>query len=978
MRFLQSPFHRLRTAPRAARGLLIGVLCAFLVQGLFAIGWLDGLERGTLDALFRLRGPHFGAPQIVLVMADDATVAHYKQWPLPRGAHADLVRHLNKAGAKTIAFDLLFATASASKRDDADFVRACGEAGNVVQACAFHLAQDSSTPAPITSSGIVGKPNARFALNGNSQSNPRSHIPSAVWMNAPQPALMRSAPAIGHINIHPEKDGVLRRIPHALDYRGQLYPSLALAAATHYLDLKPAEVRVQNSELRLRGEQNGPRLLPLDRGGETWVNWSGGYRTFPTFSMLQVLSGQVPPEVFKNRIVFVGAIAQGTFEWRATPFSPSQPAVELQANALDNILLQRPIRIASDSVRFFLAFFLAAFTGALIAPRRDLGATLVLLGICLLAWLLALVCFARYSFYLPFAPAILAVALTYSLAMAINYREEWEANWRADAAVSALARGGALMMSGRNRARLENVISATAREALQANEIYLILDQHQNQNDQVHEIENAVRQHSRSLFHPQSKQDKTRAFLKGHAGPKGKTTWVAAPILTTDAGQNSDENTGANTGHSKPQAHRTQRGVLVAVGRGEGRAFTSRDAAIMETLAEQAALALESLEYYELLQSRVELANRDLREAYGVLASQSARFMAAVESMDDAFLICDADHRAVFVNGAAYVVLREATPQLGDCLPEFFTEHGLPQLAELFGELKESDDSSHQEYSVGERVLAVQLSSLAENGAETDDRTGSMLIVSDVTSQRELDRMKTDFVGFVAHELRSPLGIIMGYASLLQQSDVPAKDDPAGALQNEVLSAIDRQCRRLNRLVNDLLDIARLDAGHTLDILAADIDLVALCERVLEMQRATVTNPNMNLSFECSAPAIKVFLDPDRVEQILVNLLSNAIKYSPDGGAIVVSLTEENELVQLRVRDCGMGMTREQTENLFQKFYRTPEVKTRGIKGTGLGLFLVKQLAQAHGGDISVQSEPGKGTTFCVTFPRSSAFSQKA
>src|SRR5688500_10849801 len=113
MRFpiVRSPFQFLRTAPRSVRGMILGVLCAFVVQGLFALGWLGGMERGTLDSLFRLRGPHFGASEIVLVMADDATVSHYKQWPLPRRVHADLVRHLKTAGAKTIAYDLLFPTA---------------------------------------------------------------------------------------------------------------------------------------------------------------------------------------------------------------------------------------------------------------------------------------------------------------------------------------------------------------------------------------------------------------------------------------------------------------------------------------------------------------------------------------------------------------------------------------------------------------------------------------------------------------------------------------------------------------------------------------------------------------------------------------------------------------------------------------------------------------------------------------------------
>jgi len=997
LRFLRFLFQRLRLAPRALRGAIIGLLCALVMQVLVAAGWLQGLESGTFDALFRLRGPRFGASEIVLVMADDATVSRYKQWPLPRRVHARLVRDLKKAGAKTIAYDLLFATPSGAADDD-DFARACREAG-VVQSCAFHLAQGSQANFPVSAAGIVGEPAARFALSGKTENNPDTKIPSAVWMNAPLPELMSAAPTLGHVNIHPEKDGVLRRVPHVLDYRGRLYPSLALATAIDFLDLKPSDVRVEKGALQFSGRA-APRRLSLDAGGETWVNWAGGYRTFATFSMVEVLDGKVPPEVFKNRIVMIGATAASTFEWRATPFSPSQPAMELQANALDNILLQRPLTVTPDWVRLLLMVFLATITGALIAPRLELSATLLFFGIGVLAWIAAWFCFARENLYLPIAPALLASALTYSLAMAINYREEWEANWRADASVAALARGGALMISGRNRAELEAVIRDTAREALQAEEAHLIFDlpdensfaensfaenslagDSPGQNSaSLQAIARHAAQNRHAVFHPAassaaiSARDKKPLSspppaAKGSPFAGSEATWVAAAIGAKNNNGNRNHAGKENQNNTKP------RGILIATGRREGRAFTARDAAVMETLADQAALALESLEYYELLQSRVDLANRDLSEAYGVLSSQSARFMAAVESMDDAFLICDASHRVVFVNGAAQSVLRESTPDLGDHLPQVFQNGGWPQIAMLFDELEKAPDSLRREYSLDARVLSVHLTPLTET--ENSARAGAMLMVSDVSSQRELDRMKTDFVGFVAHELRSPLGTIMGYASLLQQSAMQKENDPAADLQAEATGAIDRQCRRLNRMVNDLLDIARLEAGHKLDLRRADIDVVDVCKRAIESQRAAMSGSLFNLSLQCDLPEVKLFADPDRIEQILINLLSNAVKYSPSGGEVVLSLTqsavENKNEIQISISDQGMGMTREQVENLFQKFYRTPEAKARNIKGTGLGLFLVKQLVESHDGTIAVESEPGKGTTFRIILPRRAA-----
>ncbi len=111
-------------------------------------------------------------------------------------------------------------------------------------------------------------------------------------------------------------------------------------------------------------------------------------------------------------------------------------------------------------------------------------------------------------------------------------------------------------------------------------------------------------------------------------------------------------------------------------------------------------------------------------------------------------------------------------------------------------------------------------------------------------------------------------------------------------------------------------------------------------------------------------------MDPDRLEQVVTNLVSNAVKYSPDGGAVTVALEESDADVVLRVADSGMGMTPEQQAHLFQRFYRTPEAQARGIQGTGLGLYLVKQLVEAHGGHIEVASEPGRGSIFTVSLPK--------
>jgi signal transduction histidine kinase len=172
-------------------------------------------------------------------------------------------------------------------------------------------------------------------------------------------------------------------------------------------------------------------------------------------------------------------------------------------------------------------------------------------------------------------------------------------------------------------------------------------------------------------------------------------------------------------------------------------------------------------------------------------------------------------------------------------------------------------------------------------------------------------------------------------------------------------------------MIGELLDVSRLEAGKALDLRVGPLDLVALCNAVLEGQRAALQGKS-GYQLQVTDPGGPAWIvaDADRMEQIVVNLVSNAVKYSPDGGKICVDIEDPGGCVILRISDQGMGMAPEQMKNLFQKFYRTPDARRSGIKGTGLGLYLIKQLIEAHGGTISVVSAPGQGTAFTVELPK--------
>lgn len=977
--------------PRPMRGLLLGAACALLIQSVAVIGWLDGLNRGTLDALFRARGSRFPAPQIVLVVANDETIARYNAWPLPRRVYAELVRHLRRNGAKTIAFDMLFSEPSPRAGDDSALSTACRGAGNVIQAGAFHLENIFNPEPPVGTTTLSAHSTARFTLSENVKTSNAalSSLPSAVWMSTPISGLQQSAPLLGHINVHLQRDGAMRLIPHVIRFRNELYPSLALAAAAHYLEIPAQRITVAPTEILIAG-----RRLPIEADGETGINWAGGNGTYPTYSISQVLNGQVPRDALQNKIVLIGATAVASYEFRATPFSNLQPAIEVQANALDNILENRPLYFTSPWARFALLLGFALLAGLLIAPRLDLGGTLLLFSLCGVLWLAAWRTLAAYDLYLPIAPPILAALLTYALAMAINYRQEWETNFRADAAVATLARGGALLALGHSRAHAHDVIRTTAREALCADEVLLVL--RSSQDELLCTIAEKLNRRHRAViypfprrssaqeksFSPDADLEKTLCLLSERLRPEHAASGILPSIVATPI--RPSRASISDTGEHLPPIT----GALIAVGARGMHRFCFRDATLLEMLSEQASLALENLEYSELLRGRVELANQDLSAAYAVLTEQSAKFMAAVESMDGALVLCDATGHAIFVNSDATQTLASATPQLGDMVPALLRAHGLEKIAALFGQiewhttqenaaplrcevdvhgatLQREDDSPQSKAHT--RVLAARLTALY---ADSHEPIGTLLLVADISAQRELDQMKTDFVSFVAHELRSPLTTILGYASLLE--DYADEADPSA--RRDMTDAITRQCQRLNRLIGDLLDISRLDAGRPLELHRESIRLYEVIRKILDAQRAAQSDDRITFRVTCDNKSLTVWGDPDRFEQILVNLVSNAAKYSPDGGEVLVRLEDcpEGEVsgVTISVCDSGLGLTSEEIAQLFQKYYRASEAREHGIKGTGLGLYLVKNLVEANHGNIRVQSASGQGTTFSVWLPQ--------
>jgi two-component system phosphate regulon sensor histidine kinase PhoR len=240
---------------------------------------------------------------------------------------------------------------------------------------------------------------------------------------------------------------------------------------------------------------------------------------------------------------------------------------------------------------------------------------------------------------------------------------------------------------------------------------------------------------------------------------------------------------------------------------------------------------------------------------------------------------------------------------------------------------------------------------------------GTVYAFRDLTDARQLEEIKADFIATASHELRTPLAAVYGAAQTLLRHDFAL--DEVG--RERFVSLIADESERLGRIVNEILLANQLDAGR-LDIEVEPFDPRDLVERVVEATR-TYAPPSVKLAIVAADGLPGVSADLDKVRQVLVNLVENAIKYSPDGGRVEVGVKAGDEFVRFHVRDEGLGVAPEEEERIFEKFYRADPQMTRGVGGTGLGLYICKELIGRMGGRIWVEANQNKGSTFAFELP---------
>jgi len=269
-----------------------------------------------------------------------------------------------------------------------------------------------------------------------------------------------------------------------------------------------------------------------------------------------------------------------------------------------------------------------------------------------------------------------------------------------------------------------------------------------------------------------------------------------------------------------------------------------------------------------------------------------------------------------------------------------------------------------QEIRVGERVLrAISAPTLEPERRVFWTVAGAVTVLEDITLFKQLDQMKSEFVNMVAHELRSPLVSIRQIQSVLAEG-------LAGPLSEKQEDFVKRGMKKIDALlalINDLLDVARLEAGRLVQKQTV-IDLSEMIEDMVLLMQLRAKEQGLVLTHSCENMK-PVVADPKNIEEVLNNLLTNAINYSPEGGKVTVTARGVGQFVEIKVSDTGVGIAPEELPKIFGKFYRVKHPKTRQVTGTGLGLSIVKGIVEAYRGSIHVESVPNQGTTFTVLLP---------
>jgi signal transduction histidine kinase/CHASE2 domain-containing sensor protein len=920
-----------------------GTLALIFVSAMLGIAaeWLmPGVDRYARDVLMRARGALPPPDEIVLVAIDEQSIRRLGRFPWPRSIMARTIDAVAAGRPKVIALDVLY-TDPTREEEDSSLAAAIRHAGNVVAASQLLHSHGGGT--------------------------------AARWL-LPLPSIRSAAAGVGHVNVQADSDGTAREVLiRVSDDEGHWFQAMPIETIRVADGVPPGRVtHTEHAVLagsrkipvaisarsvligQSRSTATPPQIL---RATRMMIDYSGPAGSFSstTYSVADVLAGTVPAAKFTGRYVLIGATAGSLGDRFASPFTNHtdiqgnqhgsfMPGVEVLANALNTILRSRFYTEAPGWMAFAWAALLAALTLALLSLAQGRMAFLshvaVLAGVAAGIVLVTFFAFTGWLVILPITTGIVAFAASGLLGL---LRRALITSSRLDAAIGAMARVEDIVTP---KTAPPEAVERIARLA-NAAAVAILLPRPAGECTVVANCGFPV------ALRPDAPPESASAseFFALPCGLDGEFQ-VARQAMSVDG----------------------QAALLVTAHRVE-----KPSAELLRVCAAIAESCISSPPGKRVRNYRQSRWPRGLESKAAFLARlndsmiERTRFVdLALRSVEDGLIITGVDGHITFANRSAASVLESTESSLvGVNLFERLRQCQPASTSLTAGELlaRLLVDHAHieREITVGisrQRQFVLRMSPVS-TGADGGRVLGIVASFSDVTRQNELQQTKNDVISLVSHEMRTPLSAIQGMSELLVNYDL----DPRR--RQELSLAINDEARRLTSMITEYLDITRLESGATV-VRRGAVLLDTLLERTLLSLEPLAARREIRLVRQFTAAAAPVLLaDPELLWRAVANLVSNAIKYSPPGTEVFIRASDGSGGVTIDVVDQGYGIPAQDLGRIFDKFYRVPRVENGDISGTGLGLALVREIAELHGGTVGVKSEPGSGSTFSLHFPHS-------
>jgi len=940
------------------KGLAAGVAAAGLAIALYLMRAFEAVEYQLYDLNFRQLWKSRTPPEISIVVIDSASLDKLGRMPWPRAIHAEVLRNMAARGAKVIGADIGFFEPDRENPDnDRALLEATREAGNIVYPAVVEMVSTDQ-----------GMRQQRFE---------------------PLPELKAAALGIGHVHIEHHEDGIVRWIYLQETLGEEALWGWSLEVLRAYLDLPPESIRRLGPNRLALGQIEIPVVEAppgLKAGADTIlhnyelnIGFIGERQTFEYIPAHKLVSGDLPSDYFKGKLVLYGGSAAGLFDSHMTPFSADRspmPGVEIQANVINTVLRGRYLQRASVYVVIALTLVAALAVGfiyQLFESRVAAGALVVFLAGSFGAYTYL---FSSRGYWVDITPIHFSLVLAFIFALMITMRQ---VNTALDGEILNLSRATALgEQAGEARiAELFKAAEPTFRDLLGIEAAVLL------QVDRAKGLLLPIGQYG--LAEPPKGKK-----LRFKIGSLLRGLLIGLNPIPLDGLK--DHPLDALLGKSRGRLHHSLFIPLVAQGetvgvltvfRAKGSPFRPEEQEMLEAAASELGIVWYNASLYSKL---AQISSNPLApftyksqerriQTLAVLAdsvlSEKALFAAIMDSIGEGVIVTDVMGTIRLLNPKAREILGlYGEDAVGLNAVDFirrFHDVPYPEIKQKFQEVVEHGKTFQLEVKLalpGTRYYTLTLGAVR---SKEGLGKGILAVLSDVTDFKEMDQMKTDLMSMVTHEIRTPLATIRGFAQILLKGAIPE------AKGKEFLEIINRQSNRLVNLVNDFLDITRIESGRQV-ITRGPVDMEKLIQGVLTDLRPLADEKSITLNYE--APPLRlgeILLDRNLIEQVLINLVSNAIKYSPKGAWARVSMRPEKGMLRVDVKDNGLGIPREAVPRLFEKFYRVRSDDRKDIIGTGLGLSLVKQIIQVHEGQVSVESEHGAGSTFTFTLPLKTA-----